>query len=98
MQFFNHRRVLQLGNPTGDQVQATGVAHATPTLIYRSFARFAPTSGRGGSKGRIRAVAYDPEFWRDTPVSAQVAPVAYMRRFAVLARRHGYLTWRLHGI
>jgi hypothetical protein len=88
--FFDHRRVLSLGNPAADQVQAVGVPRSTPTLIYRSYATFAAGVAAGRIDSRIRAVAYDPEYWADTPPVEQADPVSFMQRFAALARQHGY--------
>jgi hypothetical protein len=88
--FFNHRRVYPLGNPAADQIQARGVPRARPTLIYQSYARFAADVAGGRIDRRIQAVAYDPEHWSLTPVGEQQAPVTYMRRFANLARAHGF--------
>ncbi len=33
---------------------------------------------------------YDPERWQATPLDEQIDPGKYMRRFALLAHRHGY--------
>ena len=88
--FFNHRRIYSLGNPAADQVQATDTPRATPTLIYRSYAAFVSDVTMRRIDSRIQAVAYDPEYWSDTPAAEQVDPVAYMQRFATLARDHGY--------
>jgi hypothetical protein len=88
--FFDNRAVYALGNPAGDQIQAVAVPLATPTLIFRSYAAFAAEVAASKIDPRVQAVAYDPERWTYTPAIEQANPVIYMKRFASLARRHGY--------
>jgi hypothetical protein len=88
--YFNHRRIYALGNPAADQVQTTSAARSTPTLIYRSDAAFAADVAGGKIDPRIKAVAYDPEYWSYTPAAERADPVSSMQTFAALARQHGY--------
>lgn len=90
-QVFDNRYTFALGNPVGNQVQVPTTARAIPTLIFRSFAMFQSDLANGEIASEIKAVAYDPEKWKDTPLSEQSDPVAYLRRFAQLAHEHGFV-------
>jgi hypothetical protein len=68
-----------------------GWGTSVPSMAWASEAAFARDLANGVIPADVRAVMYDPEFWTATPLAEQRDPVGAMRRFASLARTHGYL-------
>ncbi len=65
-------------------------SRSVPSLAWASEAEFAAEVREGRIPRGIQAVMYDPERWQATPLDEQIDPGKYMRRFALLAHRHGY--------
>ncbi len=65
-------------------------SRSVPSLAWANEAEFAAEVREGRIPRGIQAVMYDPERWQATPLDEQIDPGKYMRRFALLAHRHGY--------
>ena len=68
-----------------------GWGTSVPSMAWASEAAFARDLRAGVIPADVRAVMYDPEYWTATPLAEQRDPVGAMRRFAALAKAHGYL-------
>src|SRR5207253_9468820 len=60
----------------------TGKRAALGTAFVTSYADFAGRLQRHAMPAGVRAVAYDPELWRATPVIERLDPKRYMALFA----------------
>lgn len=78
------------GNEDGRHNQVPEGLASIPTLKYESYARFRSDVLNGRIDGSIKAVAYDPEKWSDTPLRERKDPRRYLRLFSQLAQRRGY--------
>jgi hypothetical protein len=88
--FFDNPRTLVVGNATGTQNLVPAGYRSVPALSYTSLAEFSADAGAGGIEAAVGAVVYDPEGWSKTPAAERRDPLAAMRRFAQIARHHGY--------
>jgi hypothetical protein len=70
---------------------------AVGTAFFTSYADFAGKIQRHAMPAGVRAVAYDPELWRATPLAERIDPQRYMRLFAAAAHQHGYATILMPG-
>jgi hypothetical protein len=86
------RRTTIVLNPASTTNQA-----AVGTALFTSYADFAGKIQRHAMPAGVRAVAYDPELWRATPVAERIDPQRYMRLFAAAAYQHGYATILMPG-
>jgi len=86
------RRTTIVLNPASTTNQA-----AVGTALFTSYADFAGKIQRHAMPAGVRAVAYDPELWRATPVAERIDPQRYMRLFASAAYQHGYATILMPG-
>jgi hypothetical protein len=86
------RRTTIVLNPALATTQA-----AIGTAFFTSYADFAGELQRHAVPAGVRAVAYDPELWRATPLAERIDPQRYMRLFAAAAQRHGYATILMPG-
>jgi hypothetical protein len=75
----------------------TATRTAVGTAFFTSYADFAGKIQRHAIPAGVRAVAYDPELWRATPLAERIDPQRYMRLFAAAAQRHGYATMLMPG-
>jgi hypothetical protein len=70
---------------------ASGGSNGTWTgASWASYAAFRTDLRRGMISPDLRAAMYDPEKWDGTPLNEQRDPIAYSRKFARLAHRHGW--------
>jgi hypothetical protein len=88
---FNNSATLALASATGLQNQVPSGYKSVPTLIFQSYATFLDDLTAGQIAPGIKAVVYDPEDWPSTPVVEQQNPTRYLRDFALLAHKYGYL-------
>jgi len=65
-------------------------SRSVPSWSWASEAEFAAALREGRIPPGIYAVMYDPEKWQATPLEEQIDPAKYIRKFALLAHRHGY--------
>lgn len=65
--------------------------HDVPTRKWASFAEFRSAINGGTIDPSIKAVAYDPEHWAQTPLIEQQHPKWYMHLFSQLANAYGYI-------
>jgi hypothetical protein len=86
------RRTTIVLNPASTTNQAV-----VGTALFTSYADFAGKIQRHAMPAGVRAVAYDPELWRATPVAERIDPQRYMRLFAAAAYQHGYATILMPG-
>src|SRR5579859_2978859 len=70
------------------QAALTGGRAAVGTAFFTSYADFIGKLRRRAIPRGVRAVAYDPELWRATPLPERLDPGHYMALFAAAARRH----------
>jgi len=60
---------------------------------WASYGKFRDDLRRQMIPPDLRVAMYDPEKWEATPVREQRHPVSYARKFALLARRQGWLAF-----
>ena len=70
---------------------------AVGTAFFTSYTEFIGRLRRHAIPPGVRAVAYDPERWRATPVAERLDPERYMALFAGAAHRHGYAAILMPG-
>lgn len=70
---------------------------AVPTVLFTSYSAFISSLQDNAIHTRVRAVAYDPEYWAATPLEEQQEPFRYMQLFAEDAQRSGYQTILVPG-
>jgi hypothetical protein len=88
--FFDNPRTLVIGEAKAMQNLVPSGYRSIPALSYPSLSEFAADAAAGLITAEVGAVAYDPESWSKTPAAERRDPLAAMRRFTRLARRHGY--------
>jgi hypothetical protein len=79
------------------QRSLSGTRAALGTVFFTSYADFIGRLRRHAMPARVRAVAYDPELWRATPLLERLDPRHYMTLFAAAAHRHGYAAILMPG-
>lgn len=84
--------LVQNSSPLSDRSTPPGWA-SKETDRWASFAQFAADVGQGAVPGFVKVVHYDNEAWPETPVSEQLHPAYYERRFCELAHRQGWLCY-----
>jgi hypothetical protein len=88
---FDNRHALAIGDEDGVQNQVIPGYASMPALKYESYARFHSDIQDGRIHSSITTVLYDPEAWPATPNAERRDPKRYLRQFAKLAHRHGYV-------
>jgi hypothetical protein len=86
---FSNNRTYVSGSATA--IAADDVPDAVPTATYESYQAIKAAFADGKLPGDYKALLYDNEHWKFTPLVEQVNPAHYEELVAQLARKHGMI-------
>jgi hypothetical protein len=88
--FFDNPRAFVIG-PSVTTLQRLGIGAAIPTASFTSETALARAVTHHALPFGTRAVIFDDEHWKRTPLAEQLNPAVYYRRAAQIAHAHGLL-------